>query len=67
LSFGGNFLSIYEKSDSPWGKCNKLAARSHLTSYKEVEISTGKKHGAFYQPLPQWLGPLKAWIAKTNQ
>jgi hypothetical protein len=66
LSLGGNFLSIYEKSDS-MGKCNKLAARSHLTSFKEVEISTGRKHGAFFQPLPQWLEPLKAWIAKTNQ
>lgn len=66
LSLGGNVLSIYEKSDS-LGKCNKLAARSHLTSFKEVKISTGKKHGAFFQPLPQWLGPLKAWIAKTNR
>ena len=66
LSLGGNLLSIYEKSDSA-GKCNKLAARSHLTSFKEVKISTGKKHGAFFQPLPQWLEPLKAWIAKTSQ
>jgi hypothetical protein len=66
LSLGGNFLSIYEKSDS-MGKCNKLAAHSHLISFKEVEISTGKKHGAFFQPLTQWLDPLKAWIAKTSQ
>ena len=66
LSLGGNLLSIYEKSDS-MGTCNKLAARSHLISFKEVEISTGKKHGAFFQPLPQWLEPLKAWIAKTSQ
>jgi hypothetical protein len=66
LALGGNFLSIYEKSDS-MGKCNKLAARSHLTSFKEVAISTGKKHAAFFQPLPQWLDPLKAWIAKTNR
>ena len=65
LAFGGTFLSIYEKSDS-LGKCTKLAARSHLTSFKEVAISTGKKHGAFFQPLPQWLEPLKAWIAQTN-
>ena len=66
LSLGGNLLSIYEKSDSV-GKCNKLAARSHLTSFKEVKISTGKKHGAFFQPLPQWLEPLKAWIATTSR
>jgi hypothetical protein len=66
LSLGGNLLSIYERSDS-LSKCNKLAARSHLTSFKEVEVSTGKKHGAFFQPLPQWLEPLKVWIAKTNR
>jgi hypothetical protein len=66
LSLGGNFLSIHEKSDS-MGNCNKVAARSHLTGFKEVAISTGKKHGAFFQPLSQWLEPLKAWIAKTNQ
>ena len=66
LSLGGNFLSIYEKSDS-MGKCNKLAARGHLTSFKETAISTGKKHGAFFQPLPQWIEPLKAWIATTNR
>lgn len=63
---GGNFLSIYETSDE-LGSCRKLAARSHLESFKEVAISTGKKHGAFFQPLPEWVGPLKAWIAETNR
>jgi len=66
LTFGGNFLSIYETSDE-LGSCAKLAARSHLKSFQEVSISTGKKHGAFFQPLPQWIQPLKAWIAKTNR
>ena len=66
LILGGNLLSIYETSDE-LGSCEILAARSHLKSFKEVPISTGKKHGAFFQPLPQWLRPLKAWIAKTNR
>jgi hypothetical protein len=66
LILGGNLLSIYETSDE-LGPCGKLAARSHLKSFKEVAISTGKKHGAFFQPLPQWLRPLKGWIAKTNR
>ena len=65
LILGGNLLSIYETSDE-LGSCGKLAARSHLKSFKEVSISTGKKHGAFFQPLPEWIAPLKAWIAKTN-
>jgi hypothetical protein len=66
LILGGNLLSIYETSDE-LGSCAKLAGRSHLKSFQEVSISTGKKHGAFFQPLPQWIRPLKAWIAKTNR
>jgi hypothetical protein len=66
LLLGGNLLSIYESSDE-LGSCGKLAARSPLKSFKEVPISTGKKHGAFFQPLPQWIRPLKVWIAKTNR
>jgi len=66
LILGGNLLSIYETSDA-LGTCGKLAARSRLKSFEEVAISTGKKHGAFFQPLPEWLQPLKAWIAKTNR
>ena len=66
LVLGGNLLSIYETSDQ-LGSCRKLSARSHLKSFREIAISTGKKHGAFFQPLPQWMGPLKNWIAKTNR
>src|ERR1700722_66626 len=66
LVLGGNLLSIYETSDEV-GSCTKLATRSHLASFKEVAISTGKKHGAFFQPLPEWVRPLKAWIAETNR
>jgi len=66
LNLAGNLLSIYETSDD-LGSCGKLAARSHLKSFKEVSISTGKKHGAFFQPLPEWIAPLKQWIAKTNR
>lgn len=66
LILGGNFLSIYETSDSV-GSCEKLAKRSHLTSFKEVAISTGKAHGSFFQPRREWMEPLRAWIGKTNR
>jgi hypothetical protein len=66
LTLGGNLLSIYETSDE-LGSCGGLAARSHLKSFSEVPISTGKKHGAFFQPLPDWIRPLQEWIAKTNR
>jgi hypothetical protein len=64
--FGGNFLSMYETSDR-YGSCGKLGKRGHLTSFKEVAISTGKAHGAFYEPRAEWVKPLKAWIAETNR
>jgi hypothetical protein len=66
LTLGGNLLSMYETSDD-LGSCAKLAARSHLVSFKEVAISTGKGHGAFFAPRQEWLRPLRAWIAATNR
>jgi hypothetical protein len=66
LSLGGNLLSIYETSDS-LGSCAQLAKRSHLISFKEVSISTGRAHGAFFKPMPEWMQPLRVWIAKTNR
>lgn len=66
IVLGGNVLSIYETSDE-LGSCSKLADRSHLRSFKEVAISTGKAHGAFFEPRPEWIDSLKAWIAKTNR
>lgn len=66
LVLGGNLLSIYETSDEP-ASCARLAARSHLVSFMEIAISTGKRHGAFFQPLPEWMRPLMAWIERTNR
>ncbi len=63
---GGHVLSIYETSDQ-MGSCAKLGQRSHPASFKEVAITTGKTHGAFFQPLPQWITPLQDWIAATNR
>ena len=62
---GGRVLSIYETTDVV-GSCALLARRSELTSFEELAISTGRKHGAFFQPRPEWLLPLKAWIGRAN-
>jgi hypothetical protein len=51
LVLGGDLLNIYETTDSV-RECGVLAKRSHLTSFKEVAITTGLKHGAFFQPRP---------------
>lgn len=66
ISFGGHVLSIYETSDVVTA-CNLLLDRSvDAKSTQEVAISTGKKHGAFYKPMQEWLLPLKEWLTETN-
>lgn len=59
----GEILSIIETSDNLVGSCQPLIDRSdNVTSFEEIEISTGKEHGAFYVPLAIWLAPVKQWI-----
>jgi hypothetical protein len=66
LELRGNLFSAYETSDV-MGTCEKLAANSKLTSFKEISLSTGLAHGAFFLPLPEWVVPLKEWIDKTSR
>ena len=67
LSFDGHVLSIYETSDV-MTSCSQLLERSiDANSTKEVSISTGKKHGAFYTPVDAWIAPLREWIRETNR
>jgi hypothetical protein len=66
LNLRGNLLSIYETSDV-MGTCEELAAHSQLTSFREISISTGLTHGAFFLPLSEWVVPLRAWIRETNR
>jgi hypothetical protein len=62
ITLSGRLLSIYETTDSA-GSCRELGARSRqLSSFEEIEISTGKEHGAFYLPLSDWIEPLVNWI-----
>jgi len=65
LQFDGQLLSIYETSDVGIGSCRVLVSRSpKLAGFEEVAISTGKEHGAFFTPRPEWVDPLKAWVRK---
>jgi hypothetical protein len=66
LVLGGHVLNIYETTDLV-GTCEKLGSRGELLSFKEIAITTGRKHGAFFQALPEWVEPLKAWISETNR
>ncbi|MEG3192317.1 alpha/beta hydrolase [Lysobacter sp. D1-1-M9] len=59
----GRVLSVYEASDTLAGSCEPLADQPEQPrSFKEIKISTGKSHGAFYMPLPAWVDPVLDWV-----
>lgn len=62
----GHVLSVYETSDRA-STCKKLQQKStEVKSFEEIAISTGKEHGAFYRPIPEWIEPVKAWIKSKH-
>jgi hypothetical protein len=66
IKANGDLLSIYETTDGN-GTCKKLQNRSvNLKSFEEISISTGKEHGAFYRPIPEWIAPVKRWIREKS-
>ena len=67
VNIQGELLSIYETSDSV-GSCDDVVERNRATisSYKEISISTGQEHGAFYRPMDEWTKPLFSWIARKR-
>jgi hypothetical protein len=59
----GRVLSIFEESDEIGVSCAPLLERSlSVTTSKEVRISTGARHGAFYQPRSVWISEVLAWV-----
>lgn len=62
LRLHGNVLSIYEKSDGP-SSCAPIAKRQpRPVEFEEIEINTGKEHGAFYLPRDEWVEPVLNWV-----
>ncbi len=58
----GRILSLYETTDTIGLSCAPLIAKSpDVTAYKQIPLSTGKQHGAFYLPTDEWVQPLKEW------
>lgn len=66
LRLNGRVLSVYELSDVAYS-CKELAARAPgLSSYEDVAINTGKKHGAFYLPDDTWVLTVVDWIKAAD-
>lgn len=67
INYCGNILTIHETSD-PFGVSaieRKNTSSCEIRNFKEVELSTGMKHGFLYKPLPEWIKPSIQW-AKGN-
>ena len=64
LRLTGRVFAMYETSDTLAGRsCGEFNARSEKpVSFEERRISTGKSHGAFYRPMPEWVVPVLDFI-----
>lgn len=63
LTLYGNIHSIFEMSDNLVGSCKFLIERSeNVNIFNEIAINTGKEHGAFYTPEPEWIVPVNKWL-----
>lgn len=68
LRLSGQVLSIYEASDTLGGSCRHFTGFAQKPErFSEVQIATGKQHGAFYQPLSEWLVPLLDWVHQAEK
>lgn len=67
IAIYGHLFSVYETSDSV-GSCDDVVARrvDTVSSYKEISISTGKEHGAFFIPRKEWIVPVKSWLKRKK-
>lgn len=59
----GNILSIYATDDAYGVPMLKRVETSNLkvTRFREIELSTGMRHGFLYKPLPDWVFPATQW------
>jgi hypothetical protein len=62
----GNFLSIYESSDSKCS-CHRLLAEQRCkTGYQEIRLEMGNGHGFIYKPYCEWVQPLIKWVREDQ-
>lgn len=62
--FSGQFLSIYESSDSK-GKCFSIFQELEgKSSFKEIKLEMGIDHAFLFKPYDEWINPLVNWIKK---
>lgn len=58
----GNFLSIFEESDSRHSCSDILSNQNCKAGFKEIELHMGNGHGFLFKPYAEWVHPLIEWI-----
>ncbi len=62
----GNYLSIFESSDSK-GSCSALFKTLPMEStFTEIRLNMGIDHSFLFKPYNEWVKPMMSWI-KTSQ
>lgn len=63
----GNFLSIYETSDSK-GPCQSIFIEPQCGySFEEKALNMGIDHAFLFKPYDEWVKPLVAWTKSTKR
>lgn len=62
----GRVLSVLEASDTLAQSCRPMTEHAEKpAAFEEITISTGKRHGAFYQPRSEWVQPVLDWVGEA--
>jgi pimeloyl-ACP methyl ester carboxylesterase len=57
----GRILSIYDTSDQVAGSCREAFDAATGLRNHEITLETGKGHGLFYTPTPEWIDEVVRW------
>lgn len=62
----GKILNIFEKSDEGSFSFQERieATNGEVTSFEEIELSTGKQHGFLFPLLNEWFRPTVTWASR---
>ena len=68
FNFCGHILSIYEKSDAVGRSCVSLKDKSanKVSTFREIELNTGLKHGFLFRASMDWMQPSMQWAKKGS-
>lgn len=61
----GNFLSIYETTDSKKSCLSIFKNLNNGSKFMEIALDMGIDHAFLFKPYPEWVNPMSNWI-KNN-